>query len=142
MVQVVLVAQSYLTLCHPKNCSLPGSSVHGILQARILKWIAIPFSRRVQNDTLFLLSKASSMCTCQDSTLSHESTPSHSSWNEFLEILLLFQLSMAGTQMGEKYRTCSASCANLLILCENLKRGGGTGREYKLQRYSQFDVFI
>ena len=95
MVQIVLVAQSGPTLCDPKNCSPPGSSVHGILQARILKWIAIPFSRMVQNDTLFLLSKAGFMCTCQDSTLSCESSPSHSSWNEFLEILLLFQLSMA-----------------------------------------------
>ena len=33
------------TLCDPMDCSLPGSSVHGILQARILEWIAIPFSR-------------------------------------------------------------------------------------------------
>ena len=32
----MLVAQSYLTLCNPMDCSLPGSSVHGILQARIL----------------------------------------------------------------------------------------------------------
>ena len=42
---VVLVAQSYPTLCNPMDCSLPGSSVHGILQARILEWIAIPLSR-------------------------------------------------------------------------------------------------
>ena len=42
---VRLVAQSCLTLCNPMHHSLPGSSVHGILQARILKWIAIPFSR-------------------------------------------------------------------------------------------------
>ena len=32
-------------LCNPMDCSLPGSSVHGILQARILKWVAISFSR-------------------------------------------------------------------------------------------------
>ena len=31
-------------LCHPADCSLPGSSVHGILQARILEWVAISFS--------------------------------------------------------------------------------------------------
>ena len=31
--------------CNPMNCSLPGSSVHGILQARILEWVAISFSR-------------------------------------------------------------------------------------------------
>ena len=39
------VAQSCLTLCNPVDCSLPGSSVHGILQARILEWVAISFSR-------------------------------------------------------------------------------------------------
>ena len=35
------VAQSCLTLCDPMNCSLPGSSVHRILQARIMVWVAI-----------------------------------------------------------------------------------------------------
>ena len=40
----VLVAQSCPTLCHPVDCSPPGSSVLGILQARILEWGAIPFS--------------------------------------------------------------------------------------------------
>ena len=39
------VAQSCPTLCDPMDCSLPGSSVHGIFQARILKWAAISFSR-------------------------------------------------------------------------------------------------
>ena len=39
------VAQSYLTLCNPMDCSPPGCSVHGILQARILEWVAISFSR-------------------------------------------------------------------------------------------------
>ena len=41
----VLVVQSCLILCDPMDCSPPGSSVYGILQARILEWIAIPFSR-------------------------------------------------------------------------------------------------
>ena len=41
----VLVAQSFLTLCDPMDCSPPGSSVHGISQARILEWVDIPFSR-------------------------------------------------------------------------------------------------
>ena len=39
------VPQSCPTLCNPVDCSLPGSSLHGILQARILKWVAISFSR-------------------------------------------------------------------------------------------------
>ena len=41
----MLVAQSCLTLWEPMECSLPGSSVHGILKARILEWVAISFSR-------------------------------------------------------------------------------------------------
>ena len=41
----VLVAQSCLTPCDPMHCSLPGSSVHGSLWVRILKWVAIPFFR-------------------------------------------------------------------------------------------------
>ena len=41
----VLVAQLCLTLWDPMDCSPPGSSVHGILQARILDWLAISFSR-------------------------------------------------------------------------------------------------
>ena len=36
--------QLYPTLCDPMDCSLPGSSVHGILQARILEWVACPSS--------------------------------------------------------------------------------------------------
>ena len=39
------VAQSCPTLCDPMDCSPPCSSVHGILQARILEWVAISFSR-------------------------------------------------------------------------------------------------
>ena len=41
----VLVTQSCLTLCDPTDCNPPGSSVHGIFQARILEWVAISFSR-------------------------------------------------------------------------------------------------
>ena len=41
----VLDTQSCPTLCNPMNCNPPGSSVHGILQARILEWVAISFSR-------------------------------------------------------------------------------------------------
>ena len=39
------VSQSCLTLCDPVDCSLLGSSVHGIFQARVLEWVAISFSR-------------------------------------------------------------------------------------------------
>ena len=47
----VLVAQLCLTLCNPMDCSPPGFSVHGILQARVLKWVAKPLPKC----TFFLL---------------------------------------------------------------------------------------
>ena len=39
------VAQSCLILCDPTDCGLPGSSIHGTFQARVLEWVAISFSR-------------------------------------------------------------------------------------------------
>ena len=47
--QSVLVTQSCLTLCDPKDYSPPGSSVHGISQARMLEQVAIPFSTSLPN---------------------------------------------------------------------------------------------
>ena len=41
------VLQSFLTLSDPMDCSLPGSSIHWILQARVLEWGAIAFSNRM-----------------------------------------------------------------------------------------------
>ena len=42
---ICLHGQSYLILCDPMDYSPPGSSVHGILQERVMQWVAIPFSR-------------------------------------------------------------------------------------------------
>ena len=47
------VAQSCLTLSNPMDCSLPGSSIHGIFQVRLLEWGAIAFSKIVPNIPLF-----------------------------------------------------------------------------------------
>ena len=49
MVFLVLVAQSCPTFCGPMDCSLSGSSIYGIFQARILEWVAISFSRDIPN---------------------------------------------------------------------------------------------
>ena len=43
--KVLLVAQSCSTLCNPMDCSPPGSTVHGISQARILEWVAVSSSK-------------------------------------------------------------------------------------------------
>ena len=44
----------YRTLCDPMDHSLPGSSVHGIFQARVLEWVAISFSNNKLSYLLFL----------------------------------------------------------------------------------------
>ena len=46
------VAQSYPTLSDPMDCSLPGSSIYGTFQARVLEWVAIAFSASKTTDTL------------------------------------------------------------------------------------------
>ena len=54
-------AQLCLTLCDPMECSLPGSSVHGIFQARMLEWVVIYYSRiyhRPRDQTQTLVSPA------------------------------------------------------------------------------------
>ena len=51
----MLVAQSFPTLCNPMAYSPPGSSVHGIFQARILEWVAISYSNTYIQPPLFFL---------------------------------------------------------------------------------------
>ena len=46
---VSLVAQPCPTLCDPTDCSPPGSSVRGMFQARVLEWVAFPFSKDLPN---------------------------------------------------------------------------------------------
>ena len=60
------VAQSCPTLSDPMDCSLPGSSVHGILQARVLEWVAIAFpgSKPLLLLLLLLLSRFSRVRLC------------------------------------------------------------------------------
>ena len=49
-------AESCPTICDPMDCSLPGSSLHGILQARVLEWVSVSFSNY---HTITLISHAS-----------------------------------------------------------------------------------
>ena len=46
-IQFSSVSQSCLTLSDPMDCSLPGSSIHGIFQARVLEWVSISFSNEL-----------------------------------------------------------------------------------------------
>ena len=68
------VAQSCLTLCDPVDCNLLGFSVHGILQARILEWIAISFSRgsswpRDQTRVSRIGGRRFSLCTTREAPM-------------------------------------------------------------------------
>ena len=58
----VLVAQSCWTLCYPVDCGPPGSFVHGILQVRILEWVAISFSRGYSRSRDWTLDYRQSLC--------------------------------------------------------------------------------
>ena len=55
MLHCCSVAQSCPTLQDPMNCSPPGSSVHGIFQARVLEWGAIAFSKQVSFNFMTLV---------------------------------------------------------------------------------------
>ena len=69
------LCQSCLTLCNPMDCSPPGSSVHGILQARILEWVAISSPRgssQIRDGNCISFD----CCICTDSLLlSHQGSP-------------------------------------------------------------------
>ena len=56
------VAQSYLTLRDPMDCSLPGSSVHGIFQARVLEWATIAFSVLIIKYLIIQFSSCPTLC--------------------------------------------------------------------------------
>ena len=78
----VLVAQLCPTLCHPMDCNTPASSVHVILQARILKWVAILFSRGSSRLRIKPTSPA----------LQADSSPSEPGGRKWLNIMLIHNL--------------------------------------------------
>ena len=86
------VTQSCPTLCNPMDCNLPGSSVHGIFQARILEWVVISFSKESSQPRDYTWSH----------TLQADSLPS-----EAPEIIILNQVSQ--TEKG-KYHMISLTC--------------------------------
>ena len=61
------VAQSCPTLSDPMDCSIPGSSIHGIFQARVLEWIAIAFSGFSHSSNQLIMAASSSVKTPETS---------------------------------------------------------------------------
>ena len=64
-----VIAQSCLTLCNPMDCSPPGSSVHGMLQAKVLEWVAMPCSRGSCRDLVSRITDRFLRLSCQGSPL-------------------------------------------------------------------------
>ena len=82
-------ALSCLTLCNPMDYSLPGSSVRGIFQARILEWVAISYSRGSSQPTSpaleggFFTTEPPGKPTLKAGSLNHFGTPSFCTPNTF-----------------------------------------------------------
>ena len=68
-------SQSCPTLCNSIDCHLPGSSVHGTLQARILEWVAIFSSGDLPDPGTELMSPASPTLQAESLPLSHRGSP-------------------------------------------------------------------
>ena len=67
--------QSYPTLCDPMDGSLPGSFVHGIFQARILEWVAMPSSRGASRPKDQAVSPVAPALQADSLPLSHQGSP-------------------------------------------------------------------
>ena len=80
--------QLCLTLCDPMDCSLPGSSVHGIFKARVLEWVAMSFSRRSSRprDRTHVSCIVGRRFYC----LSHQGSPYKNLWGSYFSFLEFF----------------------------------------------------
>ena len=81
----VSVTQSCPSLCNPMDCSAPGSSVHGIIQARILEWVDIPFSREYVDSSAQSLSRVRLFVTPW--TAASQSSPSITNSRSLLKLM-------------------------------------------------------
>ena len=71
------VSKSCPTPCNPMGCSLPGSSVHGIPQARTLEWVAMPSSRESSDPGIEVMSPAAPELQADSLPLSHWGSPTN-----------------------------------------------------------------
>ena len=123
-----LVAQSCPTLCDPMDCSLPGSSVHGILQARRLEWVAISSSDFLTYfkfcialsilsswPTLLLLISFSTLCTVTCGTLLSKQISLNLAYT-FNSRKPLLGLLGSNLQESVSLKTCISSCLPLLLV--------------------------
>ena len=92
-------AQSCLTLCDPMDCSPPGSSVHGIFQARILEWVAPPLGDLAHSETK-PASPATPALQADSLLLSHHESPNNMSKLEKLEDTVVWNNTLSQFLFG------------------------------------------
>ena len=85
--------QSSPTLCDPMDCSLPGSSAHGILQARVLEWLATRSSRGSSWPRDQTCGSCSSCIAADSSPLSHQGSPFKEKKWQHLLLMIKFKCS-------------------------------------------------
>ena len=107
-----MCAQSCPTLCNPLDCSPPGSSINGTLQARILEWVAMPFSSRSSQPR----DQTCVFCIGREILylLSHQGNP---------RLLLTLSLLSSSYELRNGAHICFIACSGLKAMC------GQKGRE-------------
>ena len=107
----VKVAQPCQNLCNPRDCVPPGSSVHGIFQARILDWVAISFFRGSSQ------SRDWSWVSCIGGRVSAIWVTGEALWNDYLKLILMFHIMLIFKKFicNIKNRCLFMSIADLLL---------------------------
>ena len=111
------VAQSFPTLRDPMDCSLPGSSIHGIFQARVLEWGAIAFSKILYSTTTTAKSLQSCPTLCDSIDVSPPGSPvpgvlqarTHREYSNYFLITLFFNFNWRLITL----QYCSSFCHTL-----------------------------
>ena len=122
------VAQSCPTLSDPMDCSLPGSSIHGICQARVLEWGAIAFSRIATYQQRTLWSKLKGSCT----TFYHNLLAGGQVHALLFRSFCLYIGKFMGFPCGSTGKESSHNAGDLGLI-PGLGRSPGEGKGYPLQ---------
>ena len=108
--------QSCLTLCDPMDCSPPDSSVHEILQTRILEWVAISFSNIVKNIKIHSVQFSSVAQSCPTLCDPIDGSPPSSSVPWILQTRILEWVAISFSNAWKwKMKVKSLSCTRLLV---------------------------
>ena len=118
--QCVWVTQSCPTLCDPMDCSPPGFSVHGILQARVLEWVAISLPGDLPDPGIELESPSSPTLQADSSLLSHQGSLLWAPWLYMNKFTCFPNICLFG-QREEKNTLCFLWLTVSLLFCTKYK---------------------